>query len=93
MEDTDTLTALVSSTESEFRRLEERGETLERERAEIVRKTEAAAGDAATLAQLKIETEQMAEAKRENDRLIAQATKRIEELEYTIAMQRQSDMT
>jgi hypothetical protein len=57
MEDTDTLTALISSTESEFRRLEERGETLERARAEIARKTEAAAGDAESLAQLKIETE------------------------------------
>ena len=83
--------------EREFRRLEGRQETLEKERAEIIRKTEAAASDTETLAQLKIETEQVAEAKRKNDQMIAQTTKRLEELEQTIAMKsamkRQSDMT
>jgi hypothetical protein len=93
MEDIGTLTTVLARAETELRRFEERGKTLERECDQIVRKTEAAAGDAETLAQLKIETEQVAEAKRENDRLIAEATKRIEEFEYTIEMQRQSDMT
>jgi signal transduction protein with GAF and PtsI domain len=92
MGDIDALTTALTRTEIEFRSLDEKRATLEKERAEIIRKTEAAAGDTETLAQLKIEIEWVAEAKRENDRLIAQATKRIQELEHTIAMQRQSDM-
>ncbi len=93
MEDMNALRAALARTESAFRGLGEKRETLEQERAEILRRTEAAAGDTETLAQLKIETEWVAEAKRENDRLIAQTTKRLGELEETIAMQRQSDMT
>ena len=53
----------------------------EKERAEINRKTEAAASDTETQAQLKIEAEQMAEAKRTNDRPIAQTKKRLAEVE------------
>jgi hypothetical protein len=67
--------------------------SLENERAEIARKAEGATGDTETLSQLEIETEQMAEAKRKNDRLIKQATKRLMEVEGVIAMQIQSDMT
>ncbi len=93
MQDIDDLTAVLSRAENEFRRLEETQETLDKERAEIIRKTEAAAGDSDTLAQLKIETEQVAEAKRKNDHLMAEATKQLDQLEETIAMQRQSDMT
>ena len=78
---------------SEFRRHKERQDTLENERAEIIRKTEAAAGDMKTLALLKIETEQAAEAKRTNDRLVAQTAKRLREVEKVIEMQRQSDLT
>lgn len=93
MEDMNALTAVLSRTESELRRLEGRQETLEKEHVDIIRRTEAAVGDAETLAQLKIETEWVAEAKRENDRLIAQTTKQLGELEETIAMQIQNDMT
>jgi hypothetical protein len=93
MEDMNALRAALARTESAFRGLSEKRETLEQERAEIIRRTEAAAGDTETLAQLKIETEWVTEAKRENDRLIAQTTKRLGELEETIAMQIQNDMT
>jgi hypothetical protein len=93
MEDVEALMAVLSRTESEFHRLEGRREALDKERAEIIRKTEAAAGDTETLAQLKIETDQVAEAKRENDWLIARTKKQLDTLEETIAMQRQSDIT
>jgi uncharacterized protein (DUF3084 family) len=91
--DIDALTAERDRIESELARLDERQATLEKERAEITRKTEAAAGDTETLAQLKIETEQMVEAKHTNDRLIAQTKKRLAEVEEIIGMQEQSDMT
>jgi hypothetical protein len=78
---------------SELAKLEKDNTSLEKERAEIARKSEGATGDTGTLSQLEIETEQMAEAKRKNDRLIKQATKRLMEVEGVIAMQIQSDMT
>ncbi len=92
MGDIDALMAERDRIGSEVRRLDGRQETLENERAEMVRKTEAAEGDMETLAQLKIETDQLAEAKRMNDRLVAQATTRLVEVENMIEMQRQSDM-
>ena len=93
MGDVDALTGECDRIESEFRRLEGRQETLEKEQAEIIRKTEAAAGDMEILARLKIETKQVAEAKRMNDRLLVQTRKKLVEVEKIIAMQRQSDMT
>lgn len=77
---------------SEYRKLEGRLETLDNELAEMARKTEAAAGDMETLAQLKIETEQLAEAKHMIDRQIVQTKKRLTVIEKVIAMQIQSDM-
>jgi hypothetical protein len=79
--------------ESELRGFEDRQGALEKERAEISRRTEAAAGDSGTLAQLKIELDQLAEAKREIDHSVSVTTKRLEEIESVIAMQEQSDMT
>ncbi len=93
MGDVDALTGECDRIESEFRRLEGRQETLEKEQAEIIQKTEAAAGDIEILAQLKIETNQVAEAKRMNDRLLVQTKMKLVDLEKIIAMQRQSDMT
>ncbi len=92
MGDIDALMAERDRIGSEVRRLDGRQETLENERVKVARKTEAAEGDMETLAQLKIETDQLAEAKRMNDRLVAQATKRLVEVENMIEMQRQSDM-
>ncbi len=93
MRDVDALTGECDRIESELRRLEGRQETLEKEQAEIIQKTETAAGDIEILAQLKIETNQVVEAKRMNDRLLAQTKKKLVDLEKIIAMQRQSDMT
>ena len=93
MEDLEALTAVLARAESEFRKLEGRQKDLEKKRAGIIRKIEAANGDAETLAQLNIEIEQVAEAKREIDQLMAEPKKQLETLEQTIAMQRQSDMT
>ncbi len=78
---------------SELAKLDKNNMSLENERAEIARKAKEATGDTETLSQLEIETEQMAEAKRKNDRLIKQATKRLMEVKGVIAMQIQSDMT
>lgn len=93
MGDIDALVAERDHLESEFRRLEEKQEILEKEQTEINRQTEAAAGDTEALARIKIETEQMAEAKHANDRLMAQTKERLSELDEIIDMQRQSDMT
>jgi uncharacterized protein (DUF3084 family) len=92
MRDLDGLTAEHDRIEGELSNFEERREKLEKQRAEVVRKTEAAAGDDQALAQLKIELDQLAEATRENDRSIAETTKRLEEIDTLIAMQEQSDM-
>ena len=91
--DTDALSAERDRIESELAQLNERQVALDKERAETTRKTEAAAGDTEILAQLKIEAEQAAEAKRMNDRLIAQTAKRLVEVRKVIAMQEQSDIT
>jgi hypothetical protein len=93
MRDIDALTAERDRIESELRQFEERQETLEKEGAELLRQTKAAEDDEEALAKLKIELEQLAEAKRENDRSIEQSTKRLEEIESLIAMQEQSDMS
>jgi hypothetical protein len=90
--DTDAFVAERDRIKSELAKLEKDNTSLEKERAEIARKSEGATGDTGTLSQLEIETEQMAEAKRKNDRLIKQATKRLMEVEGVIAMQVQSDM-
>ncbi len=90
--DADTLIAERDRIESELTKLEKRQADLEKERAEITLKSETATGNTETLAQLKIETEQVAEAKRQNDRLIDQTTKRYKELESTILMLKQSDI-
>jgi hypothetical protein len=66
--------------------------TLENELVEIARKAESTADDTETPARLKIATEQVAEAKRQNDRLIAQTAKRLKEVEKIIIMQEQSDI-
>jgi len=92
MGDIDALTGERDRIVSEFRGLEGRLETLEKEQAEIVRKTEVAAGNTKTLDQLKIETEQMTEAKRMLDRQIVQKKKRLAEVSKVISMQVQSDM-
>lgn len=92
MGDIDALTAERDRLEGELRELEGKQAVLENERAEIGRKTEAAAGDAETLAQIKIETEQMAEAQHTNDRIMALTKKRLAEIEETIGMQIQSDL-
>lgn len=91
--DTDALSAERDRIISELTRLDEKKTTLEKGRAELDRKTEAAAGNVATLAQLNIEADQLAEAKRMNDQLIARTAKRLAEIEGVIAMQGQSDMT
>ena len=92
MEDTQALTVVLARTEGDFRRLEEKQADLEKTHVDLIRKTNAASDDAEALAQLKIEIEQTAEAKREIDRLIAQTARQMEMLEQTIAMQSQSDM-
>jgi hypothetical protein len=93
MRDIDALTAERDRIESELRQFEERQETLEKEGAGLLGQTKAAEDDEEALAKLKIELEQLAEAKRENDRSIEQSTKRLEEIETLIAMQEQSDMS
>jgi len=92
MRDVDALTGECDRIESELRRLEGRQETLEKEQAEMVGKTDEAAGDTKTLARLKIEAEQLTEAKRMLDRQIGQKKKRLGELNKIISMQVQSDM-
>jgi predicted nucleic acid-binding Zn-ribbon protein len=92
MGDIDVLTAERDRIEGELRGFEKQQDALEKNGAELRRKSEAAAGDSDALAKLKIELDQLAEAKRENDRLIAMATKRLEEIETLIGMQEQSDM-
>jgi hypothetical protein len=77
---------------NELVELNKRRASLDEEQADIARKAETTTGDTATMAQLKIETEQVAEAKSQNDRLIDQATKRLKEVENTIFMQKQSDI-
>ncbi len=91
--DTDAFVAERDRIKSELAKLEKDNTSLEKERAEIARKSEGATGDTGTLSQLEIETEQMAEAKRKNDRLIKQATKRLMEVVGVITMQVESDMT
>jgi predicted nucleic acid-binding Zn-ribbon protein len=93
MRDIDALTAERDRIESELRQFEERQETLEKDGAGLLGQTKAAEDDEEALAKLKIELEQLAEAKRENDRSIEQSTKRLEEIETLIAMQEQSDMS
>jgi hypothetical protein len=90
--DADAFIAERDRIESELVELDERQVSLEKERAEITRKAETTTGDTESLAQLKIETEQVAEAQRQNDRLIDQKTKRLTEVERTIAMLKQSDI-
>ena len=90
--DTKNLVADRDRIASELIELEKRLVSLENERAEITRKAETATGDTEALAQLKIESEQLAEAMRRNDRLIDQATKRLTDVEGAIAMLEQSDM-
>ena len=92
MGDIDVLTAERDRIEGELRGFEKQQDALEKNGAELRRKSEAAAGDGNALAKLKIELDQLAEAKRENDRSIAQVTKRLDELDTLIAMQEQSDM-
>jgi hypothetical protein len=91
MGDIDALTGERDRIVSEFHGLEGKLETLEKEQAEIVRKTEVAAGNTETLARLKIETDQMTEAKRMIDRQIVEKKKRLGELNKIISMQEQSD--
>jgi len=93
MDDIDALTAERDRIVSEFRALEGKLEILEKEQAEIVRKTEATAGDTETQAKLKIETEQITETKHLFDQQIVQKKKRLAEVNKIIAMQAQSDMT
>jgi hypothetical protein len=90
--DTDAFIAERDRIKSELVELNERQVSLEKERAEITQKAETTTGDTATLAQLKIETEQVAEAKRQNDWLINQTTKRLTEVERSITMLIQSDI-
>jgi hypothetical protein len=90
--DTDALIAERDSINNELAQLKKTQVTLENEQAEITRKVESSAGDKETSAQLKIATEQVAEAKRQNDRLIAQTAKRLTEIEKIIIMQEQSDI-
>jgi hypothetical protein len=92
MGDIDALTGERDRIVSEFRGLEGRLETLEKEQAEMVGKTDEAAGDTKTLARLKIEAEQLTEAKRMLDRQIGQKKKRLAEVNHIISMQVQSDM-
>ena len=92
MGDVDALNGERDRMASEFRKLEQKWESLENDRTELNQKTKAAAGNLEALAQLKIETEQVAEAKRMVDRQIAQTKKRLKEVEKIIAMQVQSDM-
>lgn len=92
MGDVDALNGERDRMASEFRKLEQKWESLENDRTELIQKTKAAAGNLEALAQLKIETEQVAEAKRMVDRQIAQTKKRLKEVEKIIAMQVQSDM-
>ena len=92
MGDVDALNGERDRMASEFRKLEQKWESLENDRTELIQKTKAAAGNLEALAKLKIETEQVAEAKRMVDRQIAQTKKRLKEVEKIIAMQVQSDM-
>ena len=91
-EDTDAYTAECNRIKSELVKLDEKQVNLEKERTEIAKKAEEVTGDTETLAQLKIETEQVAEAKRQNDRLIKQTEKRLMEVEKVISMQIDSDI-
>ena len=78
--------------ERELAELKVKQASLEKERAQVARNAETAAGNTEALALLKIETEQMAEAKRQNDRLIDLTTKRLMDVEKNIAMLKQSDI-
>jgi hypothetical protein len=78
MGDIDALTAERDRLEGELRELEGKQAVLE--------------NDAETLAQIKIETEQMVEAQHTNDRIMARTKKRLAEIEETIGMQIQSDL-
>ena len=78
---------------SELARLTEKQAALVQRRADLDRKTEAAAGDVATLAKINIEAGQLAEARRVNDQQVSRTEKRLEEIDTVIAMQGQSDMT
>lgn len=66
--------------------LQKKQVALERKQAEIARKSETTAGDPNTLAQLKIATGQLLEAKQMNHRLILQKSKRLEGIEKSIAL-------
>ncbi len=65
--------------------------TLERKQFEIARKADATADDTEALSELKIATNQMAEAHQMNDRLIAHKAKRLKGVEKTIAILKQSE--
>jgi hypothetical protein len=90
--DTNTLIAERDRIKNEWTQLTERQAVLENERAEIAGKVNATAGDTQALARLKIENEQVDEAKRANDRLIAEKVKRLKEIEETIILVKQSDI-
>ena len=92
-EDTNALIVERDRIVGELTRLDEKRAALEKQRAALDLKTEAAAGDVAALAKINIEASQLAEAKRLNDQALSQATKRLEDIEEVIAMQGQSGMT
>ena len=90
--DTNTLIAERDRIEKELAPLDEEKVKLEKEHAELAGKAEANAGDTEILAQIKIRTEQVIEAKRKNERLIAEVTERLKEVEENILMLEQSDI-
>ena len=90
--DTDAQVAERDRIASELAELDEKHLNLKRELAEIARKAEEAAGNAEGLSQLKIETEQLTEAKHMNDRMISETKKRFTVIEDIISMQEQSDI-
>ncbi|MBY8974678.1 hypothetical protein KHP62_02595 [Rhodobacteraceae bacterium NNCM2] len=77
---------------AELDKLNEEHARIESERAAIAEKIKQSAGDVAAVEKLKIEEEQLAEGKRQNDRLIQLATERFREVERALTMQNQSDI-
>jgi len=93
MRDLEGLIAERDRIEATLDRCAQKEESLAKVEAEIARRTAAAAGDTKALAQLKVESDQTAEAKRLNTHQSAEARKRLQEIEKVIEMQAESDMS
>ena len=88
----DALTAERDRVESELDKLEQEHKDLQQKSEALAerRATAQKAGD--DLAKLDVEAEQLAEAKRKNDRLLHQTKKRFNDIEEEVAMLQQSSI-